>query len=154
MNTEQFHLLLADDDKDDCEIFREALEEIALPIRLSTVHNGQQLMDWLNEHKDTLPDVLFLDMKMPRKNGFDCLEEMKKDKVLQSLPVVIYATSIYFKPLEEIYRLGALYYIEKPAVFEQLVVTIRTIVDLCRQKSEFRPDFQDFVIRDEWREAV
>lgn len=154
MNTEQFHLLLADDDQDDCEIFREALEEITLPIRFSTVHDGQQLMDWLNEHKDTLPDVLFLDMKMPRKNGFDCLAEIKKDAALCSLPVVIYATSIYFQPIEEMYHLGALHYIQKPAVFERLRKIIEKIVYLCQQKNEVCPDFQDFILRDEFREIV
>jgi len=60
-------ILLADDDIDDCFFFEKALEELQLSTHLTIVHDGQQLMNYLSENSKNLPDVLFLDLNMPRK---------------------------------------------------------------------------------------
>ena len=83
MKMEQLQILLADDDKDDRFLFREALSELPLFTNLETVHDGEQLMNYLNEHSDSLPHVLFLDLNMPRINGFECLSEIKHDEKLK-----------------------------------------------------------------------
>ena len=77
MKLKQMFILLADDDTDDCIFFKEALDELLLPTKLMTVHDGEQLMHLLANESTELPDVLFLDLNMPRKNGFECLEEIK-----------------------------------------------------------------------------
>ena len=69
------HLLLGDVDKDDCLFFEEALEELTLSTRLTTVHNGEQLMQLLAKKTEQLPHVLFLDLNIPRKNGLECLSK-------------------------------------------------------------------------------
>ena len=66
-------ILLADDDKNDQLLFKEALEELPVTTHLASVENGEQLMQLLNDGKELLPDILFLDLNMPRKNGFTCL---------------------------------------------------------------------------------
>ena len=76
---QQYNLLLADDDEDDCDFFKEALDELLLPTSLVTVNDGVQLMDFLSESgAENLPDILFLDLNMPRKNGLECLTEIKQ----------------------------------------------------------------------------
>lgn len=86
------HILLADDDNDDCLLFKDALGDLPLATHLTIVRDGEQLMLLLNA-KEELPDVLFLDLNMPRRNGFDCLSEIKENEKLRSLPVIIFSTS-------------------------------------------------------------
>ena len=111
------NLLLADDDDDDCLFFRDALEELPFSANLTTVHNGEQLMQYLEGNATTLPDVLYLDLNMPRKNGYDCLYEIKKHEKLKQIPVVIFSTSFYSQGINELQQQGAQYYIRKPASF-------------------------------------
>ncbi|MBC8110037.1 MAG: response regulator [Verrucomicrobia bacterium] len=93
MISTHLNLLLADDDKDDRFFFEEALEELQVSIHLTTVNDGEQLTQLLIQQMtklpNQLPDVLFLDLNMPRKNGFECLAEIKRTKKLQHLPVII-----------------------------------------------------------------
>jgi CheY-like chemotaxis protein len=79
------NILLADDDIDDCIFFKEAVEELLIPTVFTIVHEGEQLMQLLTKEATDLPDVLFLDLNMPRKNGFECLSEIKDNKKLNQL---------------------------------------------------------------------
>ena len=85
------HIVLADDDNDDCLLFEEALNELLLPNQLTVVNDGEQLMLYLHENTTQLPGVLFLDLNIPRKNGIECLAEIKEDPELKNLPVVIFS---------------------------------------------------------------
>jgi CheY-like chemotaxis protein len=86
-------ILLADDDTDDRFFFEKALNELSLNTHLTTVHGGEQLMEYLLENTKNLPDVLFLDLSMPRKNGIECLSEIKENKQLEAVPVIMFSTS-------------------------------------------------------------
>ena len=114
------HILLADDDKDDSILFQEILEELPLSTHLTKVSNGEQLMQFLNETKDQLPDVLFLDLNMPRKNGYDCLSEIKGSEKLKSLSVIIFSTAFEPQVISLLYKKGAQYYIRKPNSYRQM----------------------------------
>jgi len=114
------HILLADDDKDDSILFQEILEELPLSTHLTMVSNGEQLMQFLNETKDQLPDVLFLDLNMPRKNGYDCLLEIKGSEKLKSLSVIIISTAFEPQVISLLYKKGAQYYIRKPNSYRQM----------------------------------
>ncbi len=87
------NILLAEDDKDDCLLFQEALEELDLQTQLTFVHDGVQLMQLLTKNSNQIFDVLFLDLNMPCKNGYECLEEIKRSDELKSLPIIIFSTS-------------------------------------------------------------
>ena len=89
MSLTQLNILLADDDADDCLFFTEALTGSPLSTHLTTVPDGEHLMQLLSNEKYELPDVLFLDLNMPRKNGFECLSEIKQNSKLNMLSVVI-----------------------------------------------------------------
>src|ERR1041384_454316 len=93
MKKEKLNLVLADDDADDCLLFNEALEELPFSASLNVVHDGEQLMRFLLKNTDNLPHVLFLDLNMPRKNGSQCLAEIKKNPKLNSINVIIFSTS-------------------------------------------------------------
>ena len=93
MDPAPLQLLLADDDEDDCFFFEGALAELETITELTTVHDGEQLMRRLTGLASTdLPYALFLDLNMPRKNGFECLLEIKEDPALNRLPVIILST--------------------------------------------------------------
>src|SRR5688572_7332475 len=134
MNTDKIQILLADDDKDDCFLFREALSELPIPTDLETVYDGEQLMDHLNENSEELPDVLFLDLNMPRKNGFECLSEIKHNDKLKSLPVIMFSTSyprdMHYENdiMKLLYKIGAKDYIRKPENFNLLKEVIQKIL--------------------------
>jgi len=93
MNSQQLNILLAEDDQDDRDFFYNALKEIPIPTYLTTVNDGDQLMNYLYKNSEQLPDVLFLDLNMPRKNGFECLVEIKENEMLKDIPVVMFSTS-------------------------------------------------------------
>ncbi len=139
---ETLEILLADDDLDDCLFFCEAVKELDINFNLRTVHDGEQLMELLSNQLVTLPNVLFLDLNMPRKNGFECLEEIKNNQNLLSLPVIVYSTSFEQDVVNQLYRSGAQFYIRKPSVFLQfkkiigLALSIILSGDLKRPKSE------------------
>ncbi len=112
-------ILLADDDTDDCLLFKDALDQLPVSAQLTTVHNGEQLMLLLNKN-ECPPDILFLDLNMPRKNGFDCLKEIRQNKNLDSLAVIPISTSIEQDTVTMLYKNGAQHYIRKPNDFSQL----------------------------------
>jgi len=89
----KLRLLLADDDTDDCTFFREALEELPLTASLTTVNDGVELMRLLSGELTSFPDMLFLDLNMPRKTGYEILSEIKSNDKLKHLPVIILSTS-------------------------------------------------------------
>jgi CheY-like chemotaxis protein len=144
--SENINILLADDDNDDCQFFKEALEELPLTTQLTTVHDGDQLMHLLTKETDRLPDVLFLDLNMPRKNGFTCLKEIKRDKKLTHLPVIIFSTSFDENVADLLYKNGAQYYICKPADFSHLKNVIHEAIKLSTQKSFSQPPKEKFLL--------
>ena len=127
----QLNILLADDDQDDREFFDKALKELPISAQLTTVHDGEQLMTYLSENSETLPTVLFLDLNMPRKNGFECLAEIKQNEKLKSLPVVIFSTSFSQDKITMLFNKGARVYVRKPSNFEQLIEVIHNALPIA-----------------------
>lgn len=128
------HILLADDDRDDRFFFQDALSELSIPTQLTTVEDGEKLMTYLSENSDKLPDVLFLDLNMPCKNGPECLAEIKSNKQLQKLPVIIYSTSLHDTVANELYKNGAHYYIRKTDLTELKKVLYRVLTMMVEKK--------------------
>ncbi len=126
MNSKQLRVLLADDDIDDCNFFDKALQALPTSSYLTTVRDGEQLMNYLNKNSEQLPDVLFLDINMPRKSGFECLSEIKENIILKDIPVVMFSTSYprdmsYERDMMNLlFKIGANNFIRKPGDFEQL----------------------------------
>jgi CheY-like chemotaxis protein len=135
------NILLADDDMDDRIFFEKALKEIPLATTFSTVQNGEQLMEYLAIHTDALPHILFLDLSMPRKTGFECLAEIKESEKLKALTVIMFTTSFTRGyDLEDnlkttLNRMGAYDYIRKPSDFNELKQVIKkTVLELISKR--------------------
>jgi CheY-like chemotaxis protein len=148
MKTTKTNLLLVDDDKEDCLLFKEALEELPVTASLTTLHNGEQLMRLLSKKTVAPPPdrILFLDLKMPRKNGFEVLSEIKKDEKLEKLPVIIYSRSSHQEVANLLYGKGAHYYIRKPTGFLQLKKVIYQAILLSTVSNFKLPAKENFVI--------
>lgn len=135
------NILLADDDLDDRSFFEKALEEIPIATKLVMVYNGEQLMDHLDNKANLIPDILFLDLSMPRKTGFECLVEIKENKRLKDIPVIMFTTSftrsIDFEDnlKNTLSRMGASDYLRKPGDFEELKQVIHeAIIKIIEKK--------------------
>ena len=147
MNSKPLNIILADDDTDDCIFFKEAVEELFLSTQLSILHDGEQLMQHLNNEKNELPDVLFLDINMPRKNGFECLSEIKCNQKLKQLPVIIFSTSFEQEVVNLLYKNGAQYFIRKPPEFSQFKKIIhQTFFTLIIPQNISQPTKENFVL--------
>lgn len=146
MDELKYKLLLADDDEDDCDFFREALDELSFFTKLETVNDGVELMDFLLIKKENLPDLLFLDLNMPRKNGLECLNEIKQIDKFQQLPIVIFSTSLDTKMVDLMYEKGAIYYIRKPGDFTKLKKVIEAALTLAIQNNFKQPIREQFIL--------
>jgi CheY-like chemotaxis protein len=134
MTSKLLKILLADDDNDDCLFFEKALEDLNLPTQLTIVNDGEQLMNYLNENSTNLPDILFLDLSMPRKNGMECLSEIKQDEKLKNLSLVMLSTSNSKDTISNVFRRGANVYIHKPGDFAQLKQVIHHALPIASEK--------------------
>lgn len=137
MNIKNLNVLLADDDTDDCLFFKQALEGLSIDSHLNTVYDGEQLMNYLiNIDEDflSLPDVIFLDINMPRKSGIECLAEIKQNKNLKDIPVVMFSTSNSWDTIKQLFKSGANVYIHKPSDFEQLKQVIQHALPMASEK--------------------
>lgn len=146
MILKKLNILLADDDTDDCIFFREAVEEFSLFKSLTAVHDGEQLMLLLANETSELPDVLFLDLNMPRKNGFECLFEIKLNTNLKKLPVIMFSTSFEQEVVNMLYKNGAQYFIRKPSEFSQFKKIIQQTLTLVADGNSFQSTKEGFVL--------
>ncbi|HEX8575617.1 MAG TPA: response regulator [Flavobacterium sp.] len=125
-----YHILLADDDEDDRLFFRDAFKELKLKTVLKMVNVGVELMEYLKTPNVQLPNVIFLDINMPRKGGKECLREIRQDERLKNLSVAIYSTSSSEDDIEDTLVLGANIYIKKPNDFASLKKVLSDVITL------------------------
>ena len=118
-------IFLTDDDPDDRFLFEEALSLAGESVRYFYACDGIDALEKLHS-ADIPPDIIFMDVNMPRMNGIDCLKEIKGSEKLKSIPVIMYSTSSYYQP--ECIEHGASDYLEKPSDFSQLCEKIKFIL--------------------------
>jgi CheY-like chemotaxis protein len=142
-------ILMADDDADDRLLAKDALAECQLAGEVRFVEDGEDLMDYL-QHRGKyaqganapMPNLILLDLNMPRKDGREALREIKSNPDLRKIPVVVLTTSKADTDIGQIYDLGANSFISKPVAFDSLVNVMRAlghywweIVELPAKKS-------------------
>lgn len=114
------NVMLAEDDQDDQMFFKEAVDEISNEIQLQIKNNGEELMTTLINDHGPVPDIIFIDLNMPIKDGFSCLQEIKVSEKLKNCTVVILTTSNNPDHMDLAYKLGATLYVCKPNNFKDL----------------------------------
>jgi CheY-like chemotaxis protein len=127
-------ILIADDDPDDRELTRDALQECRLANDVHFVEDGEELLDYLNrrgKHKERtgepLPGLILLDLNMPRKDGREALKDIKAQPEFRRIPIVVLTTSKADEDILRTYDLGVNSYVTKPVTFDSLVDTIKVI---------------------------
>ncbi len=127
-------ILMADDDDDDRLLANDALAESGIEGQLRFVGNGEELLDYLSHRGEyqaltsaPRPDLILLDLNMPRKDGREALREIKANPELRRIPIVVLTTSRADTDIGIIYELGANSFITKPFQFEALVEVMKVI---------------------------
>lgn len=140
-------ILMADDDADDRQLTKEALEEGRLINDVRFVEHGEELMEYLRREgryaapaEAPRPGLILLDLNMPRKDGRAVLEEIKKDPEFRTIPVVVLTTSKADEDVYKSYDLGVNSYIVKPVTFEALVDILQTLEKYWFEIVELPPD--------------
>lgn len=122
------NIYLADDDRDDVEFFTLALEEICSKCSLDVSGNGEELLHKL-QAAATLPDIIFIDVNMPRVDGLSALEVIRKMPALDPVPVIVYSTSSNRVFISRAFENGASYYFIKPVSFDSLKEHIKKLLE-------------------------
>lgn len=117
---------LVDDDVDDTFLFREVLSEVAPHINLRTAADGQEALELLQANQP-LPDLIFLDLNMPRLDGKQCLAALKNNDRLKNIPVIMYTTSSHSRDIEETMQQGAISFITKPSQIGELKTILSSL---------------------------
>jgi len=137
------NVLLAEDDDDDYELFVEVVKDLSLKIFLTRAENGDVLMRILHEK---VPDMLFLDIMMPCKNGKDCLLEIRAHKKFDNLPIIVYTSLRDFETIEFCYRRGTNLFVHKPYSYAELVGVIEQIFSINWREMRYYPKLSNFVL--------
>lgn len=127
------YIMLADDDIDDRMLFEEALRELCEKSRFVTSIDGYDLLNTLNNTSPPPPDVIFLDINMPKLDGLECLTKIKNNPSYKDIPVIIFSTSSNQENIEKAKLIGASYYIKKPTNFKSLKDIISKVCELITE---------------------
>jgi CheY-like chemotaxis protein len=147
MEADYIHIIIADDDEDDRLFFTDAFDELKINTKVNTFNDGVELMNFLNHPDSILPNVLFLDLNMPKKNGQECLLEIKKEEKFNDIAVAIYSTSSSEEDIEQTFINGANIYIKKPNDFEHLKKILSEVVTLNWQYHTSGLNKDNFLMR-------
>lgn len=125
---ERVSIILADDDRDECDLFKEAVNEIDENYDLLFFSNGKALMAHLEEEDNDSPDIIFLDLNMPNMSGIDCLRAIRANPKYTDTTIAIYSTSSSDQDQEETFMLGANVYIKKPNDYGRMKKVLQHIL--------------------------
>lgn len=142
------HLIaLADDDADDREIFADVCSDMDSELDLLLFKNGKALLDHLDVPNISLPEILFLDINMPIKDGFECLAEIRSKTELNELCIIVYSTSISISDVKKAKELGADGFLQKPSSYGKLKSAVQKILDTDWSDPCSQLDEMNFLIK-------
>ncbi|MEO8773915.1 MAG: response regulator [Gelidibacter sp.] len=147
MREDYTRVVLADDDEDDRSFFMEAFEELKIQTKVGVYKDGVDLMNALNQLDSILPDILFLDLNMPKKSGLECLKEIKSNDRFKDIAIAIYSTSASEEDIEDTFVNGANIYIKKPNNFNILKKILSDVVTMNWQYHTNGLNKDNFLLR-------
>ncbi len=131
MPRDQFEVLLVEDNPSDVELVREALAAWSSPIRLSVVDDGEKALHFVHRtapYADApVPELILLDLNLPKKDGLEVLREVKSDERLSQIPVIVLTTSDRENDVKKAYALHANCYLTKPLEMDDFIEKVRAI---------------------------
>jgi two-component system, chemotaxis family, response regulator Rcp1 len=126
-----FEILLIEDNPADARLISEAFKGFRIPSNLSLVRDGELAVEYLRRQKDfnaaPRPDIIILDLNLPKKNGFEILEEIRKEEQLKRIPIIVLSNSDAEQDIMKSYNLNANCYITKPSGLDDFIDTIMSI---------------------------
>jgi DNA-binding NtrC family response regulator len=126
---ENLVILLIDDDQDDRKLFFEAVKEIDKGITCIGSSSGLEALVYLKTVTNKIPDFIFLDLRMPGLSGQKCLEEIKKDRRLSGIPVIVYTTSKEVKESIALRKMGAVHFMSKPTSPDEIYYMVSCAIN-------------------------
>jgi CheY-like chemotaxis protein len=133
-------ILVAEDDPNDLELLRHVVADNGVEVNFQSAHDGEQVINYLrgegefaDRDRHPIPDIVVLDLKMPRVNGFEVLQWLRRQPGLARIPAVVLSGSGLETDIEEAYRLGANTYFTKPGQLADLRKIIGTLIDYWRR---------------------
>ena len=136
-------VLLAEDDKDDVLIFELAVEQARIIINLRHAIDGDELFRLL---KEAIPDIIFLDINMPCKDGVTCIAEIRQNPDYNHVPVIMYTSYNHSQKIEAAYKKGANFYLIKTESIVELAEKLKKIFSVEWKKYMYYPPINQFVI--------
>lgn len=137
------HVMVAEDDDEDFLIFSLAIDELSFTVVLTRAENGEILLKLLDEKH---PDILFLDLLMPCKDGRQCLKEIRSNRKYDSLPIVVYSSLSDLKEIDFCYREGSNLFAVKPASLTELKLILEKVFSIDWKKLLYFPPKTQFVL--------
>ncbi|MGG7037093.1 MAG: response regulator [Flavobacterium sp.] len=147
MSKNLLSVLLADNDEEEWLFFKDAFEKLKIKTQVEFVHDGVELMKYLTQPDIILPDILFLDLNIPKKAEHECLVEIKNNDNLKNLIVAIYSTSASEEDIEDTFVKGANIYIKKPHDADSLKKIISYVMSLNWQYHTTGLNRENFLLR-------
>lgn len=130
-------IYLADDDEDDAFLFKDVLDGLNKKVQLTIAVDGLKLIALL-EQADTLPDLIFTDLNMPLKNGFQCLQEIRSRPEWNAIKVIIHSTTSQQSQIDKAYELGADFYLPKLADYRQFESALIKCLEMDWQQDSLK----------------
>lgn len=131
-------IFITDDDPDDLMLIQDAFEESGQTLVLTLFEGGSSLLAGLTQaaKNDALPQLIILDLNMPGTNGKDVIAELKADKTMRHIPIVVLTTSANESDIEDCYDLGASSYIIKPTRYDELLKIASSLKNYWTETTE------------------
>jgi CheY-like chemotaxis protein len=121
------HICMAEDDPDDYYIFKKVLNEVNSAIKLTWFQHGEHLLEFLKTGND-LPELILLDVNMPKMDGHTCLVTIKRDLSMLDIPVIMFSTEISSSSISKASEAGALNYYQKPFSLDEYRIVINEML--------------------------
>lgn len=141
--------VIAEDNDEDYDFFSDAINKISIKVVLTRAEDGETLIKLLDQ-KDINPDVLFLDLMLPIKDGRECLKLIRRNKKFDFMPIVIYSDPKEYESIEFCYREGANLFIFKPRTTDELVEMLERIFALEWGKLMYYPPIDKFILNPQY----
>lgn len=121
------NIIFCEDDEDDRIFFKEILQDYNPSLQVEFLSSGTRLMQLL---KDFVPDLLFLDLEMPFKNGLECLVEIRSNQFLKNLPIIVFSSTTRLSNIQTAYDMGANLFLIKSSTFGEYAASLKAVLNL------------------------